>query len=513
MGFQLVIAEGKETGREFVFEQASVLVGRTSDCDVVLYDPGVSRQHARIFTEGAKYFVEDMGSSNGTKVNGAIVKRKQLADGDNITLGPVVFNFASIVLDDAPAEDPHNSTRIVAASEVKRSRGKGVAMVPENAAPDQLAKLSRSSTQTLQAVSKPRNAAVSAGGGGGGAVSRPPRLSSPGAGAVARPSRPERGGSLSASERARIKREQSGALANFSIWWAETTQQKRNMVMGGAGVVGLAVIGLVANVLLAEDEATLKKKLPPEPTELSGTPVEHSFGLGDDVQYERSDQKEFQFAFSTPVEAVVLLHFQAKDVSAKEVLISVNGSDVGEVPADNMSVNERMNEILVPAGLLKKKGEPNIFIFDNVKNPPSSDPWRVWNIYVEVALLPPLPQEELVAESEKKYNQGLQLFERRSIGAANLYNAWKAFRTAWLYMESMPEPRPQRYGSSRDKMKEVQVELDKVCAKLLLEAQGYYNQKDYPAARKSLDHVLEFFPIKDQACPFRAQALREAMEI
>jgi len=52
MGFQLVIAEGKEAGREFVFDQLSVLIGRTSECDVVLYDPGVSRKHARIFNEG-----------------------------------------------------------------------------------------------------------------------------------------------------------------------------------------------------------------------------------------------------------------------------------------------------------------------------------------------------------------------------------------------------------------------------------------------------------------------------
>ena len=98
MAFQLVIAEGKEAGREFVFEQQSVLIGRTSDCDVVLYDPGVSRKHARIFSESAQYFVEDMGSSNGTKVNGAIIKKKLLADGDAISLGPVVFNFAGLSL-------------------------------------------------------------------------------------------------------------------------------------------------------------------------------------------------------------------------------------------------------------------------------------------------------------------------------------------------------------------------------------------------------------------------------
>src|SRR5439155_6735553 len=130
MGFQLVIAEGKEAGREFVFEQDSVLIGRTSDCDVVLYDPGVSRKHARIFSESDGYFVEDMGSSNGTKVNGAIIKKKLLADGDAISLGPVVFNFAGLSFTEegtdasAPAAEgtEGGSTRIVSASDVAGRR-------------------------------------------------------------------------------------------------------------------------------------------------------------------------------------------------------------------------------------------------------------------------------------------------------------------------------------------------------------------------------------------------------
>src|SRR5688572_22692624 len=159
MAFQLVIAEGKEAGREFVFEQDSVLIGRTSDCDVVLYDPGVSRKHARIFSEAAGYFVEDMGSSNGTKVNGAIIKKKQLADGDAISLGPVVFNFAGLSLmeegtDGGAEPSAGGSTRIVSASDVasRRTKGKGAALAPEGAGEEQLAELARSSTRTIQAV-------------------------------------------------------------------------------------------------------------------------------------------------------------------------------------------------------------------------------------------------------------------------------------------------------------------------------------------------------------------------
>ena len=60
MGFQLVISEGKEAGREFEFDQDSVVIGRTAECDVILYEAGVSRKHARILIEGAGIWIEKL---------------------------------------------------------------------------------------------------------------------------------------------------------------------------------------------------------------------------------------------------------------------------------------------------------------------------------------------------------------------------------------------------------------------------------------------------------------------
>src|SRR3954447_14906795 len=101
MGFQLKIAEGKDAGKEFEFDQDSVVIGRNPECNVILYDAGVSRKHCRIFNEGNRILIEDMGSSNGTKVNGSAISKKQaLTDGDQITLGPVVFVYGAL------AEDP-----------------------------------------------------------------------------------------------------------------------------------------------------------------------------------------------------------------------------------------------------------------------------------------------------------------------------------------------------------------------------------------------------------------------
>jgi len=533
MAFQLVIAEGKEAGREFVFEQESVLIGRTSDCDVVLYDPGVSRKHARIFSEATSYFVEDMGSSNGTKVNGSIIKKKQLADGDAISLGPVVFNFAGLSLVEDSTEggaDPNagGSTRIVSASDVaaaKRSKGKGSALAPEGANTDELAALARSSTRTIQAVkdqqrrSQPGAKALPSGNGASGRsnpalAAASPRRSGGSLDRVERDPPPARSGGeaqrLSAAERARIKRTSAGPLAALKIIWAEASKVKRAGMAGGAGVVVLGLLTLAVFLAFPPEE---KKVLAAEPTVLmQNTPIENSFGLGEGVDYERADQKVFDFEYKSPVKMVVVLHFQARDISANEVEISVNSTGVGFVPADTLAVNERSNEALIPPNVILRN-KNNKIAFDNTKNPPGKDTWRIWNVWVEVFPLPELGRDELVKGAQENMRRGQDFWDRRQVGAENLYKAWRAFRESWLTLESLEGSKPMEYTVSRDKMREAQVSLDRLCSQLLLEAQSAYNNKQYEAARSTLEHVNEFFPKRDQPCPYRAEQMREYMGI
>ena len=92
-----------------------------------------------------------------------------------------------------------------------------------------------------------------------------------------------------------------------------------------------------------------------------------------------------------------------------------------------------------------------------------------------------------MAEARNAYARGKQNFERADVGARNRYEAWKSFREAWLLLEAHPEPKPELYFEARDRMKEAQQELDKTCAKLLLETEGYYNQRNYAAAKHTLD--------------------------
>ena len=72
---ELVPTGGGET---IVLKKDKLVIGRREGCDIVLRFANVSSQHARMTLEGGYWFVKDLGSSNGTKVNGFRVDRKRL---------------------------------------------------------------------------------------------------------------------------------------------------------------------------------------------------------------------------------------------------------------------------------------------------------------------------------------------------------------------------------------------------------------------------------------------------
>lgn len=221
--------------------------------------------------------------------------------------------------------------------------------------------------------------------------------------------------------------------------------------------------------------------------------------------------KVFTFEYVAPLQAVVILHFQARDISQDEVAVTVNGTDVGKVPADTLNAAERSHELVVPPALLKK-GDKNTVIFDSTQNPPGADPWRIWNVWVEISQLPELPPDQLLREANTTFQRGVLNFERRDIGAGNRYEAWKDFRTTWLMLESHPEPKPELYHLARTKMKEAQLELDRKCSQLMLTVETLFNQHQFDAARGELDHVRHYFPANDQPCPWRAEQKRAELD-
>jgi pSer/pThr/pTyr-binding forkhead associated (FHA) protein len=102
---RLVITKGPGTGRDHAIGTECV-IGRAADVDFVVEDGGVSRRHCRLLSTPAGYAVEDLGSRNGTWVNGTrVVQREALADGAVLRVGGVemVFRQKSIAEPAAPA--------------------------------------------------------------------------------------------------------------------------------------------------------------------------------------------------------------------------------------------------------------------------------------------------------------------------------------------------------------------------------------------------------------------------
>jgi hypothetical protein len=74
-------------GLDWSGEQPALLIGRHEGCDIVLREPSVSREHARLVFRDHRWIIQDLRSTNGTIVNGARVGRSEIRPGDLLALG------------------------------------------------------------------------------------------------------------------------------------------------------------------------------------------------------------------------------------------------------------------------------------------------------------------------------------------------------------------------------------------------------------------------------------------
>ena len=84
----LIVYEGELAGQRWVLDQDQVIIGRGTDCDIVLPERQVSRQHVRIERDDGGYLLRDLGSKNRTYVNGQELSDRpyRLKDGDEIQM-------------------------------------------------------------------------------------------------------------------------------------------------------------------------------------------------------------------------------------------------------------------------------------------------------------------------------------------------------------------------------------------------------------------------------------------
>jgi predicted component of type VI protein secretion system len=98
--FQLIMRSGPTPGASFILEGDQLTVGRDATNEIVINDAEISRRHARLTFQGGKYVLEDLGSTNGTFVNGQrLAGPRVLKAGEVVQFGEqimLVFEVTSI---------------------------------------------------------------------------------------------------------------------------------------------------------------------------------------------------------------------------------------------------------------------------------------------------------------------------------------------------------------------------------------------------------------------------------
>lgn len=90
---RLIVVSGVFLGHQLELGAEPVQIGRAADATLSLPHPSVSRQHCRVWAENEHYYIEDLGSTNKTFLNGQAVMRAQLKDGDQIGVGNHALKF------------------------------------------------------------------------------------------------------------------------------------------------------------------------------------------------------------------------------------------------------------------------------------------------------------------------------------------------------------------------------------------------------------------------------------
>jgi pSer/pThr/pTyr-binding forkhead associated (FHA) protein len=102
--FQFVMRSGPTPGATYSLDGDQMVIGRDSTNGVVINDSEISRKHARLIFQGGKYVLEDLGSTNGTFINGQrITGQVVLRSGDIVSLGEQIVLMYEVLSADAGA--------------------------------------------------------------------------------------------------------------------------------------------------------------------------------------------------------------------------------------------------------------------------------------------------------------------------------------------------------------------------------------------------------------------------
>jgi pSer/pThr/pTyr-binding forkhead associated (FHA) protein len=93
-GGTALVKSGFYEGLEVALDRDWLVIGRGRTADLVIAEATISRAHASIGFDGKDFFVQDLGSTNGTLVNGARADRQSLKSGDEVRMGKLIIGLS-----------------------------------------------------------------------------------------------------------------------------------------------------------------------------------------------------------------------------------------------------------------------------------------------------------------------------------------------------------------------------------------------------------------------------------
>jgi hypothetical protein len=145
--FALRFISGKYQGGEFPLRMnREIIIGRSSDLDMVLVEDMVSRRHAKISSTDSEVYIQDMGSTNGTFVNGEkIAGRALLHEGDRILVGTSIIKVVAVEGSAAQTTEAEARRRLEQGAQRSQTQGRPMSgVIEEIPLPDLLQLLSTS---------------------------------------------------------------------------------------------------------------------------------------------------------------------------------------------------------------------------------------------------------------------------------------------------------------------------------------------------------------------------------
>ncbi|HUU02614.1 MAG TPA: FHA domain-containing protein [Myxococcota bacterium] len=489
VGFSIKILGGPDRGKIYEFDRVQITIGRTMDNDVVLTDPGISRQHMSIRDKGGAYILKDLGSSNGTKLNGKLIEEKVLRPGDIITAGSAEVKFESTA-----SSGPAKKT-------APRSRGrvrtrKPAARAPARA-PARRETRKRPATPLSNGKKKPIIQSK-----GVREKARAPEVSvgrNKSAGAGTREERPARKGK---------KTPLGDLIGRISTWFRGLEKKYQIAVMVIAGVL-LVLIGVKAFVgtkkIVRQIVDHSGQMFEPGLVDSDGDLVTYGYGP---VATRCRDSAAFKFKYANGRGTAI---FEVGGINHKEeVAIQLNGMQIGFAPVTMDNWSDRISLNLPRKHLLEN--EENKLAFINTINYNSSKSSEEWAVKVEAIEESPLPSPDIKAATES-FKIAKKRYENKEVSPQNTFEALEYFKKTRDFLELLPvEERPDIYIESIEMVDKLEKELVQRFRDLMFNAEKAQKFARFKKAKALFRQIMRSFPNQEDPRYLKAKEKYDEFE-